>query len=821
MQDTITKVLGLVTEYNPLSVAPGGLTLAKNAVVIRDDVIESRRGNRVYGSVLAAPSQFHRYLNAVIAHDSTNLEYDNGSGTFTPYSGSYSAPSGYKMQSERAKSNLYLTTSTGIKVIQDVAGNSARAAGCPQALNPAYALNAASTGFLATASQVAYRVLISRTDLNSNTITGYPSQRLWVTNSSGVSKNIDIDCYIPSNTVAGDTLQVYRTNQFTGTSTDLAGDEMLLCYQTAITSGQVSAGKVSFTDSIIDALLGATLYTSPSQEGIAQANSDPPLAKSLALYKSFMLYFNTVTKHRLYFTIVGVTSMNTKTVVIAGVTYTFSTSGEDTTTGTALVGTSSVTAVDIETTARSLVNVINRYASNTRVYAYYLSGPNDPPGQILIQERSVGGSSFSIVPDATIQIDFSYVTNTSSNESFKNRCYFAKTDQPEAVPLLNYLPVGPANAEGFRVIALRDSAIFITDAGIYRLTGETPSSFSVVPLDLTVLCKAKDSIVTLGNQVYMLSNQGIVQISDSAVQVISREIEDQIKPLLSFSNLSTYTSAVSYESDRLFLLSTMEVSTDTEPTQTFCYNIFTRAWTLWDFGMVAGIVEPSTDKLYFALSGESSVYIERKSYSDADYADPDTAITIISVLADQVVFTCSGATPEAGWALSQAGTSIVIDSVDDASGTTFTVTMLTTPPISWGAGAGVVYPPTGFELEWNAWHAGQPGLLKAVRQYEILTDQLSGQNSTTSLIATFKTDMDGNQETTEIDSAAYHWGSSPWGEFPWGGVDDTNAYPTWVPFNKTYCRLMKVGVRQRNAIEKASIAGYSLTYDLISEKVST
>jgi hypothetical protein len=326
------------------------------------------------------------------------LSYDNGSGTFADYSGSYSAPTGARMRFVEAFSNLYATTSSGVKVFSDITGTAGRLAGAPRALDPSYTLTGAS-GFLSTGNQCAYRCTIQRTDTNSNIVTGYPSQRLWVTNSAGGSRNVILTVYLPSEAKAGDVLQFFRTAQVVGTTDDISADEMGLVYQYELIAGDISTGNIVFTDSVTDALRGATLYTSPSQEGIQQANDRPPLTKDLALYKSnYMLYANAQTKQRLSVTLVGTASLSGKTITLGGVTYNFGATEIISGGGSpqVLVSATGVAAVDIDLTARSLVRVINRYTLNTTIYAYYLSGPSDLPGQIMIEEKGVGASAFTL-----------------------------------------------------------------------------------------------------------------------------------------------------------------------------------------------------------------------------------------------------------------------------------------------------------------------------------------------------------------------------------------------------------------------------------------
>lgn len=830
MQDNILKSLGLVTQYSPLSIQPGALTRADNAVIDRENIVENRRGYSSYGTLPGDPNQVLSFNGTVGVQQGTSVLWDNGSGTFAAATGSYSPPSGYKMRFTEARNNLYVTTSTGVKTFSSSSGGAARLVGAPRALDPSYTLTGAA-GFLANTFQCAYRCVIKRTDANNNEITGYPSQRLWVANAAGGARNVILTVYLPTEVIVGDVVQFFRTDQVTGTASDTSGDTMKLAYQQTLIAGDITAGFITVTDSIVDALLGANLYTNATEQGISQANAIPPLAKDIALYKSsFMFFANTETKQRLYVTLVGTASLTGKTITLAGTAYNFGASEIVSGGGSpqAEVSATGTAAVDIDLTARSLVRVINRYASNTAVYAYYLSGPEDLPGQILIEERGLGVAAYSVTAsDSAISGMFfpapptsgSASASTSSNDVYENRLYYSKADEPEHVPLLNYLPAGPANSAILRIAALRDSLIIIKEDGVYRLTGDNASSFNVVPLDLTVFCKAASSVVVLQNTVMMLSNQGVVAISDTGVEVISREIEDSLKPLLQFSNLDTYTCALGYESERAFLLSTMSLSSDTEPTQIYRYNIFTRAWTRWTFGFDAAWVEPRSDRFYFTKSGYSGIYKERKDFEESDYADPKYDITIVSITADVIVFTVSGITPEVGWQMSQGGSSVPIDSLVGA-GADWTATLAYEAPASWTTGAADLFPDVGFDIEWNAWTAAQPGLLKQIQQVELLADNLPGKNSTTQLIGTYQTDLDQNTEEVEIDSSSYLWGTAPWGEFPWGGVSDTYSYPTWPPQNKAYGRLFSFGVRLDRAFEHASIAGLSITYLLVSERVS-
>jgi len=827
MQEVINKCFGLVSQYSPLSVAKGSLIIAENCNIRRENIIENRRGYKSYGTLSNTPTQLMVYRDRVLTHNGTAISYDNGSGTFSSYSGSYSAPTSRLMRYEIDATNLYITTSDGIKVIQDIAGTAARSAGAPRSLDLSYSLTGGS-GFLANNFQCAYRAIFKRIDQNGNVLIGYPSQRMLATNSAGGSRNTSITTYLPSDAIAGDEIQFYRTTQVSGVASDASGDEMGLVFSSTLVAADITAGFITVTDTIVDDLRGETLYTSPSQEGIEGANEKPPVSKDLALFKSnFMFYANTSTRQRLYVTLVGTSGLTGNTITLAGTTYNFGASEIVSGGGSpqAQVSATGTAAVDIDLTARSLVRVINRYASNTSVYAYYLSGSEDLPGQMLIESRVLGGSTFTILSsNTTIGAMFNppppvgtpNAKSTSSNDESKNGLFYSKFQQREHVPLSNKLSIGPANSNILRIAALRDSLIIIKEEGVYRLTGEDPNSFSITPLDLTVKCRAADSVVVLNNEVFMLANQGIVKVSDTGVEVISRAIEPDILPLLTYSNISS-SYGVSYESDKTYILSMASNSDDTVNTQQYVYNTFTRCWTKYTYGITSGVHEAANDKFYFTKAGEAKVFRERKDFAISDYSDPEIAITITSLGAQTVTFT-SATQPEAGWAIEQLGTKVVTTDVALVGGTTWIATLLTGVPASWTAAAANLFPSVDMRIKYNAWSAEAPGLIKQVRQVEMLADNIPGNNTASSVVLTFETDIGENDGEVEVVTNSASWSTSPWGNFQWGGVKDNSGYPTYVPRLQQYCRLMNPGVRFINANEKISLAGLVLTFEMISER---
>lgn len=202
-QTVLLKAQGLYTFPNRLSSVPAGaLTKAKNIVINRDNIIESRRGFKLYGTAMASgvanmAHQLLAYKGRILRHygagSGTTLEYDSGttdgSGTevFNAFTGTYAEViQGLRIKSIEANSNFYFTTSTGIKKLScntaaDLATTNPTNSGGIKALDLQVSLNP-QTGFFNEESVVAYRLVWGIKDANSNLVLGTPSSRAVIYN---------------------------------------------------------------------------------------------------------------------------------------------------------------------------------------------------------------------------------------------------------------------------------------------------------------------------------------------------------------------------------------------------------------------------------------------------------------------------------------------------------------------------------------------------------------------------------------------------------------------------------------------------------------
>lgn len=301
-------------------------------------------------------------------------------------------------------------------------------------------------------------------------------------------------------------------------------------------------------------------------------------------------------------------------------------------TGKTLTITSSLGEAAVTSTAHGLVagDKVGLYASTVSNAALL--------GVKTVKSATVNEFIVEIAQagDPTGTISYFKASEVSDNEIKPNRLYYSKDGIPEAVPTLNYFDVGAKDQGILRVVALRDSLFILKKDGIYRLSGSNSSNFNVVLFDNSSPLIAPDSPAVLNNQIYMLSTQGVITVTDSGVNVVSRNIEDLVLEPTSnnFASFDTQCFGLASETDRSYYMFLPTETDDTTATQCFRYNVFTSAWTRWNMGKTCGLTNTSDNKIYFGAADINYIEQERKNFQRTDYADRDSANSINSLKSD-------------------------------------------------------------------------------------------------------------------------------------------------------------------------------------------
>lgn len=826
--------LGLFTYNNTVGqVPPGAMAAALNIVIDKPGVAETRRGFKQFGTPISLPAstyvdKFFSFASRLLIHYSTTLAYDStGSGAFVSYGGTFVPPSGERMRSFASNGNLYLTTNNGIYKIDSLTNNP-YAAGGVAGLDVTGAVGSTASGFLANNFSCAYRITFLYTDANGNQIEGTPSESVIFTNASGNPQNVDLVFTVPTGLSTSYSYRLYRTVQVASGITP--SDTFQLAYQTPLTAGQIAALQVSVTDVTPDNLLGTLLYTSPGAQGQFQTNDPPPLCNDACTFLGMAFYFNATTTQQFYITVISVGApnglVNGDTVSLVGTSthvYTGAATN-DFTIGQFAVITGGTVATNIDSTTRNLVSAINRDPLNTEFYAYYVSGFNQLPGQVLIKARDISHAIFYGLSSRTTAFNPTLPTSgtsyASANNEVEGGCYVSKLNQPEAVPATNLIPIGNFDNTIYRGYALRDAVIVETVGGVFRITGTSPANLSVTPFDNTVVQYGNETGVTLNNSVYSFTTQGIISVSESGSQIMSRNIEGDLLTLATpslYTNFPTLSFGISYESDRKYILFLQEETTDTFSTLQYVYNWITQAFTTWDIDCSAGIVNPADNRLYLAGS-DGQILQERKNYNASDYVDREYTVTITSSSGLNVVLN-SVANAVVGYTLAQNITNgqpqfdSVITAVD-----TMTNTVTVKDIVDWDPSMpGGLYQPIDSSLTYTPLTCGYPNYLK---QMQPILSFVFNNSSFDQATATFTTDLYPSEETvTLFPKITGGWGTFPWGTLPWGvGNALLQSVPCFLTKNTLYAHWWNISVEVDQAFQNMALGGIFGFFDIRGER---
>jgi hypothetical protein len=424
----------------------------------------------------------------------------------------------------------------------------------------------------------------------------------------------------------------------------------------------------------------------------------------------------------------------------------------------------------IGTTARAIVRAINRDASSP-VFGYYTSTADGIPGQMLLRSEEVTATFYLNAVTAAIVNTFNPPLPTSGQDAIGTRdegaglMFFSKPAEPEAVPFVNQILVGSKSSAILRIAPLRDSLIVFKEDGVFRINGDNYSNFVATVLDSTVSLKATDSLAILDNQVYILSDQGVCAVGETTASIVSRAIEPLFTSIVGKSTTEGMTHAVSYESERLYIITTTS-PTATEPDRVYVYNHLTRAWTTWnDTTFLDGFINPADDRFY-SIDLDNVIFRERKNQNRLDYTGRDYSGTVTDVPADnRAEINISGAVGAVGDIVEFNDILSRITAVDTASSIypiyTFAqdVTFVATDTVT-------LYKSITSSIRTSPYYGGTVSILK---QFSEL--QLGFRNGSSFTVASiyFLSDYTATGATTwSSNTTTGGWGFEPWGAFPWG-----------------------------------------------------
>jgi hypothetical protein len=678
-------------------------------------------------------------------------------------------------------------------------------------------------------AQVGYRMVFGRveTDINGTQITrlGAPSALAIATNILGTATNCSVTGTIPKNSDDEITfVRLYRSDQTESVAISPL-DQYLLVYERNLDASDFLARTITITDDVTDSLRGIPLYTGSDQEGSLQANYPPPSCWDMCKFRDFVIFGNITAPTTLKFTIVAVGAPSGvqlgDTITVSGgflgvpysETYTAS-SSENAAARQFEVVTSGTVAQDIADTADSLIRVIN-YDEDLPVHAILISSATDLPGQITLEADNPSYDIFTVNASAhTDAYDPTLSTVQSMINTKRNFVAISKVGEFEAVPPANTLPVGDSSAPLLRVIALRDYVIALKSDGIYKLQGTTPAGMLSSSFDLTTKIIGSDTAVSLNSGVWMLSNQGVVSITDGGVDAKSIPVDDQLNGLIGSYLESVIDAgfAMGYESDRKYILCLPTTETDYTQVQ-YNFNYITNAWTTWSRDIYCGFVHSNEGKMYIgrAASDDNGVSQERKQYTYKDFVDEAIPNTIISVDEDEITLD-NVDDVEAGDILYQSTT--LFSPILEVDLLTNVVTVQSA--LAFTAGATDILKAYLCEMTWKQVFGGNPAFTRQFSEGLVLFKQTRFENATLS----FVTDFSQSSADVPIEGTGNGlWGLFAWGSIPWGGESYPSSIRFYIPQEKQLGSYLLPTLKIRFGYSDFKLQGMSISYYEVSQEV--
>lgn len=349
---------------------------------------------------------------------------------------------------------------------------------------------------------------------------------------------------------------------------------------------------------------------------------------------------------------------------------------------------------------------------------------NGQAGQIVFEEVGIGGSSFSIV-STTRPLAFSpqlVTAQSSTNDTRPGRLWWSDPDEPEAVPLLNYVDVGSQVDPIYALTPLTTALLVWKRDGLFRVSGNPPDGWRVDIIDPSLRLLRAECVDVMDGVAYAWTNRGAVAVTETGVQSISGGLID--------AELGTLARRIYNDSDargafvvcararRLVLIGTPESGENPDVTDdVYCWSAATNAWSTWALSMRCATYDRVDEQLYYAR-GDQNWELRADAGPSADGRGYDRSYSISAWTATAGSTTLTLTTVQAGQWIPKAGDWVSFDIggatyylrvLDAVLDTDWTLTLESAFP------SGSVTKRDAYEgfptvLEWQAQSAGVPSM---------------------------------------------------------------------------------------------------------------
>jgi hypothetical protein len=368
---------------------------------------------------------------------------------------------------------------------------------------------------------------------------------------------------------------------------------------------------------------------------------------------------------------------------------------------------------------------------------YVYSSTVTATADLLLEEIGVGGSAFTV--DSSNDTAFSpNLPVTSENDAEPARLWWSDPDEPESVPLPNFVRIGEASEPILALTPLRSSLLVWKTDGLYRVTGTAPDGWRVDPVDPQVRLLSSGVVDTDQGFAYAWTDKGVVQATESGIRRVSTPIDEYLAPFRRevLSDDLLHSWLVCWRTADLVLLAPQAVQQGA-PQVVLALSTETGAWTtFWNRGneaLYCATYDAAGARLYW--SRESAWEVRRFADTSAGY-DLVYSITVSGVDGDEVTIDPADVgtwLPRAGdWLRRVFGPSSTFVRIVSVSGGGLSDYVLTTDGTLGTSETGTFSGIEGLAcvLEWQS--TSPPGAWAWVREQQVHVDGVaSGYGPTT------------------------------------------------------------------------------------------
>ena len=165
-----------------------------------------------------------------------------------------------------------------------------------------------------------------------------------------------------------------------------------------------------------------------------------------------------------------------------------------------------------------------------------------------------------------------------------HRVYYSRADLPEAVPFLNFIDVGEADAYIKQIVPLRDALLVFKDDGVFRISGSAPDAWAVDALERDVRLLHPECTAVMDGRCYALTDRGLAVFNEGGLQgFVSAPIAESLRFLLpaNYTGPARGFGMTTHPELGLILLQVHSTIAATGASDYYVYHVARNAWTKW------------------------------------------------------------------------------------------------------------------------------------------------------------------------------------------------------------------------------------------------